>query len=308
MAKSYYDILEVGKGASEKEIRTAYRRLARRYHPDVNRGEADAEARFKKINEAYQVLSDAESRKRYDRYGADWRQAGQHERSGNAGASPFSWFTDARQGSRRGGSRTQGFGSMADIFGDLFAGGGGAEMQDMPRTSRAELLVKVTLEEAYAGTTRRVEAAPNPISGEPGRRLEVTIPAGVFTGSRVHVNAADKAGGSLDVNLKITVAAHRTFERKDDDLLTTVNVALEDAVLGGEIEVPTISSKKVALTVPPETQNGKVFRLKGKGMPRKKGSGHGDLLATVKVVLPVGLSDEQRKFFQQLRDLRGAGV
>ena len=307
MAKSYYDILEVSKGSSEKEVRAAYRRLARRYHPDVNRGEADAEARFKEINEAYQVLSDADSRKKYDRYGENWRHAGQHERSGDPGASPFSWFTRARQGGRRGtGGRAEGFGSISDIFGDMFAGGGG--MQDMPRTRRADLAVKVTLEEAYAGTTRMVETAPNPISGEPGRRLQVTIPAGVATGSRVHVNAADKAGGSLDVNLKITISAHRTFERKDDDLLTTVAVALEDAVLGGEIEVPTISGKKVALTVPPETQNGKAFRLKGKGMPRKKGSGHGDLLATVKVVLPVDLSEEQRKLFEQLRDSRGAAV
>ena len=168
--------------------------------------------------------------------------------------------------------------------------------------------VTVTLGEAYAGATRLVQIPPDPRSGEPGRRLEVTIPAGVQSGSRVHVGRAEADRSPVDLYLSITVSPHPAFERRGDDLLTTVGVRLVDAVLGGEVEVPTITGTKVALRVPPETQNSRVFRLKGKGMPKKRGTDgatHGDLLATVRVVLPAGLSEEQRTLFQRLRELGG---
>jgi DnaJ-class molecular chaperone len=310
MAKSYYDILGVSRDAREREIRSAYRKLAREHHPDVNRGDSGAEARFKEINEAYQVLSDAENRKKYDRHGANWRQAGDFERAGNAGPSPFSWFNRARRGGASS-SRSESYGSFGDVLSDLLGGrgGGGVSVEDLPRTQRVEAPVTVTLEEAYGGAKRMIEAPADPFSGAPSRRLEVTIPAGVSSGSRVHVGAPDGAGGSLDLYLKITIARHRTFERKGDDLLVTVEVPLVDAVLGGEAEVPTITVKKVALKVPPETPNGKVFRLKGKGMPRKHGGSgsHGDLLVTVKAELPSNLDDEQRRLFERLRELDGAG-
>ena len=314
MAKSYYDILGVSGDASEKDIRSAYRKRARQYHPDVNPGDAGAEAKFKELNEAYQVLSDAGNREKYDRFGANWKQADQFNRGGNSGASPFSWFTKARRG-RSGGegsSSSEGFGSMGDVFGDLFGGGRGrVTVEDIPRTQRVEVPVTVTLEEAYAGATRMVAVPGDPFTGAASRKLEVTIPAGVHAGSRVHVGAPDEAGRSLDMYLKVSIANHRTFEWKGDDLLFSVDVPLEDLVLGGEAEVPTITGKRVALTIPAETQNGKVFRLKGKGMPRKRGASsgaHGDQLVAVRAVLPKDLGEEQRELFERLRKLRSTKV
>ena len=315
MAKSYYDTLGVPRDASEKEVRSAYRRLARRYHPDVNRGDKGAESRFKEINEAYQVLADAENRKKYDRFGENWRHADQFARAGAGGASPFTWFGRARRrGSGRSGAQESGTGGFGDLLGDLFgtrtrpdsgtridprAGFGGFAAQPV------DLPITVTLEEAYAGAKRMVQTAPDPFTGEAGRRLEVTIPAGVASGSRVHIGAPAPSGAPLDLYLSVTVAPHPRFERKGQDLLTQVSVPLADAVLGGEVEVSTITGAKVALKLPPETQNGRVFRLRGKGMPKGKSGGHGDLLATVKVVLPTNLSDEQRGLFEKLQELSG---
>ena len=306
MAKSYYDTLGVSRDASEKDVRSAYRRLARKYHPDVNRGDKGAESRFKEINEAYQVLADAENRKKYDRFGENWRHADQFARAGAGGASPFTWFGRAR---RRGATQEPSAGGFGDLLGDLF----GTRTRSDSRSSfggfaapPVDLPITVTLEEAYAGAKRMVQTAPDPFSGEAGRRLEVTIPAGVASGSRVHVGAPAPSGAPLDIYLSVTVAPHARFERKGNDLLTQVGVPLTDAVLGGEVEVHTITGAKVALKLPPETQNGKVFRLRGKGMPKGRGGGHGDLLATVKVVLPTDLSDEQRELFARLQEL-GSG-
>ena len=301
MAKSYYDTLGVSRDASEKDVRSAYRRLARKYHPDVNRGDKGAESRFKEINEAYQVLADAENRKKYDRFGENWRHADQFARAGAGGPSPFTWFGRARRrGPGRGEAQRSAPSGFGDLLGDLFgtrtrtgSGGFAAQPVDVPIT--------ITLEEAYAGAKRMVQTASDPFSGEAGRRLEVTIPAGVASGSRVHIGAPP-GGAPLDIYLSVTVAPHPRFERKGNDLLTQVSVPLADAVLGGEVEVSTITDAKVALKLPPETQNGRVFRLRGKGMPKGKSGGHGDLLATVKVVLPTNLSDEQRELFERLRE------
>ena len=164
----------------------------------------------------------------------------------------------------------------------------------------------ITLEDAHRGTTRTVQTPPHPLSGQPGKRIEVKIPRGVDTGSRVHV--AGLADGMLDLNVVIQVRPHATFERRGDDLGVTVEVPLTDAALGAEIEVPTIDGRRVALRVPPETQNGRTFRLRGKGMPRLRGSGHGDLLAMVKVVLPQDLSSEERALFEGLRAAREGGA
>ena len=307
MAKNYYEMLGVPKGSSEKEIRSAYRRLARKHHPDLNHGDPKAEARFKEINEAYQVLSDEKSRKKYDRYGDRWRNADQFEHAGDAGSTPFTWFNRARSG--RSGRASGGFG---DIFGDIFSGGTRVTFEDLTgdqaaTTKRAEVSVTITLDEAYTGTNRTVQTQADSFSGRPGARLEVSIPAGVQSGSKVHVDATKAGGGGVDLFLRVAVSPHKRFERKGDDLLIVVEVPLADAVLGGEVEVPTITGKRVALKVPSETQNGRVLRLKGKGMPRKRGAAtsHGDLLAAVKVVLPSGLTEEQRELFERLRELAG---
>jgi curved DNA-binding protein len=310
MADGYYNLLGVPKGASEKEIRTAFRRLARQYHPDVNQGDDTSAEKFKEINEAYQVLSDAESRKKYDRYGTNWRNAGEYERGSGSGASPRSWFNRARQRSTRDVGAPGGFSSMGDMFGDIF-GSGGARVEDRPTKRKADVPVTITLEEAYAGASRTVEVPADPFAGTTARRLQVTIPAGAKSGSRVHIGAAKGAGGGIDLTLQITVKAHPRFERKGDDLVIAVEAPLADLMLGGEVEIPTITGKRVALKIPAETPNGKVFRLKGKGMPHspKANAGvHGDELVTVSALLPRHLDTESRRLFEELRELGATGA
>ncbi len=303
MAKNHYETLGVAKNATEKEIRSAYRRLARQHHPDVNHGDSGAEARFKEINEAYQVLSDADSRKKYDRFGENWRHADQMHGGGpGSGASPFTFFTNAR--TRRGGSA--GFSAFTDVdglgdFSNLFDGFAdarwGQRRQPAPRR-RIEVPVTVTLEEAYAGSTRTVQHPG-------GKRLEVRIPPGVESGARIHVDP--KRDGVDEFYLVVTVAPHGVFERAGDDVRFTARVPLLDAVLGGETEAPTLSGKSVAVRIPPGTQNGRVIRLRGKGLPKRSGGGHGDMLVTVMAVLPVELTEEQRALFERLREAeRGA--
>jgi len=295
MAKDYYKLLGVPREASEKDIRAAYRKLARKYHPDVNRNDPAAESTFKEVNEAYQALADAETRRRYDRYGDDWRHAEQFEAAGGPRSS-----TGSRSARRTDVSDAR-F-DFSDLLGNVFGGRGRqrATVEETIRPQRADVATAITLEEAHAGAKRTVQTPPHPLTGKAGKRIEVKIPPGVDTGSRVHVGGS----GELDITVVIKVKPHRTFERRGDDLGVTAEVLLIDAVLGSEIEVPTIEGRRVALRVPAETQNGRTFRLRGKGMPLRRGNGHGDLLAVVKVVLPQGLSDEERGLFQRLGEAR----
>ncbi len=303
MAKNYYETLGIKRGASEKEVRAAYRRLARKHHPDVNSGDKGAEAKFKEINEAYQVLSNAESRKKYDRFGDNWRHADQAGMGAGMGESPFTWFNRART-RRPASAASAGLGGLGDVFGDLFSGQRAHGPEEMFARRQFDAPVTITLEEAYAGTKRTVQSPPDPMTGAPGKRLEVSIPAGVESGSRVHVsaNGGPGAGHGVDLNLTVAVSPHSVFTRERDNLRVTADVPLVDAVLGGEIEAPVITGKSVVLKIPPETQNGRVFRLRGKGMPKRRGGGHGDQLVTVRVVLPSGLTDEERELFERLRE------
>ena len=228
----YYDILGVPRSADEKEIRQAYRRLARQHHPDVNPGDDDAAERFKTINAAYEVLSDAGKREKYDRYGDRWEQAEHFDRQGfdQQGGPDFSQFF---RGGNFGGGGPGGFSfstggaTLSDLLGGLggfgprtWAAGRGERFRSRP----ADVPVEITLEEADHGTTRLVNLPD-------GRRLEVKIPAGIADGGRVHIAAGNQAGGEF--NLLVTVLPHARFERKGDDLHTTVDVPLLDAVLGG---------------------------------------------------------------------------
>jgi curved DNA-binding protein len=313
--KDYYKILGVARDATQKEIKGAYRKLARKYHPDVNPGDNKAEERFKEINEANEVLTDAEKRKKYDQFGADWQQYQQ------AGGQPggFNWGQYAGGGPRGDGPRMEyvdlndlfggqgggGSGGFSDFFETLFGGAaarqggnpGGARQSTArmrPQPQVFEQPVDVTLEEAYSGSMRVLQMD--------SRRLEVKIPAGVKTGSKVRVPGQ---GGMGDVLLKINVLPGKVFERDGDDLKTEVPVEVQIAALGGEINVPTLKGTTLTLRIPPETQSGKTFRLQGQGMPRlRKANEYGDLYVKVRLVLPTPLTEREKALFRQLVDLR----
>ncbi len=325
MARDFYDILGVKKGASDKEVRSAYRRLARKSHPDVNPGDRTAEARFKEINQAYEVLSDSEKRRKYDKYGDRWEYADQIEEAQRQRGQRFA-FRGADGGFAV--DDLGAFGDLGGIFDSLFRRGGARGAYGPSGASRGadvEQPVEITLEEAYHGTTRVLEllsTEPCPTCGGSGqiagaichtcqgagavqrpRRLEVKIPAGVATGSKVRIVKEGQpgfgGGRKGDLLLVVTVRPHPRFERRGDDLYEEIEVPLTVAVLGGEAEVPTITAK-VMLKVPPLTQNGRVFKLAGLGMPRLGRDGKGDLHARVRVRLPDRVDDRQKRLFEEL--------
>ena len=288
----YYDILGVPRSADEGAIRQAYRRLARQHHPDVNPGDDAAAERFKTINAAYEVLSDADKRAKYDRYGDQWHHAEHFEQRGGPDFSQFFRGGDFGGGRPGGFSFNVGGASFSDLLGGLGGlrdlGGTGERMRPQP----AEIPVDITLEEADAGATRRVN-----LPG--GRRLEVKIPPGIADGGRVHIAAGHESGSEF--NLLVSVLPHPRFERQGADLHTSVDVPLLDAVLGGTAPVRTLRGQ-IELTLPPETQNGRRFRLAGQGMARLNDpERRGNLYATVNVKLPSDLTLEQRSLFEQLR-------
>jgi curved DNA-binding protein len=292
--KDYYRILGVAKGASEKEIKAAYRKLARKHHPDVNPGNKEAEARFKEINEANEVLGDKEKRKRYDELGANW----------NA----FSRGGEQGQPWPGGGVRVDfedlgGAGGFSDFFRTFFGGGGGfggfgADEEVFSPATDAEGDVELTLAEVFRGTTREVAVRGS------RRRVEVKIPPGVREGSRVRVagEGGKGAGGRRgDLYLRVRIAPDPTLERKGDDLLTTVRVPLTFAVLGGEAQVKTLEGP-VGIKIPAGTPAGQVFRLRGHGLPKLGARGErGDMLATLAVDLPRRLTDRQKELFEELQ-------
>ncbi len=343
--KDYYAILGVERGADQKEIKRAFRKKARDSHPDVNRDDPNAEAKFREVNEAHEVLSDSEKRQMYDRYGADWqryRDAGFDATGGpppgqtyTTGSGDFEqWFTGG-SGEYTHTRRASGSTGFSDFFNLLFGQDGGRmrgfQQQVAPiRGQDLEINASITLDEAYRGTLRRLTVrAPRACdlcdgtglvrgamcprcdgSGEMlvPRTIEVKVPAGVRTGSRIRARGqggpGQHGGASGDVYLKVEVQSDARFERDGDNLRTTVEVPLYDAVLGGEARIQTMSGT-IALTIPPETQSGKTFRLRGKGMPSLGTPDRfGDLLATVDVKIPTGLSEDERKRFTELRNLR----
>ena len=313
--KDYYKILGVSKDASEKEIRSAYRKLARKYHPDVNPGDKAAEEKFKEINEANEVLSDPEKRKKYDELSTYYQQYGRMPgetfggQAGPEGAryeyrtinpedfenlfggrSPFSDFFEQFFGSSFAGTDCSGFPGMGSAAG---------RVRQRPTVGQdIESQVEVTLAEAYSGATRVFELTD--VDGS-SKRIEVKIPAGVDEGSRIRISGQGAPGSAGRGNLYLVVrmTPDKRFTREGTTLHTTIDVPLAVAMLGGEAHVPTPDGRRLALRIPPETNNGKSFRLRGQGMPRL---GHaderGDLYADVSVTLPNHLNDEQRRLFE----------
>lgn len=317
--KDYYATLGVQKGATEKEIKQAFRKLARKFHPDVNPGDKAAEAKFKELNEANEVLSDPEKRRKYDELGANWRA---YEQAG-AGAQG-GWHPGAGGGpGASGGFRTMSQDEMNAMFGegdpfsDFFHTFFGGTMGGQPDDSRrgrgrtrgarpgrdVEQELELSLDDAYRGTTRRLAIKHDGHA----RTVDVRIPAGVGDSSRVRIAGEGEIGSggakSGDLYLRIHLAPHPTFERRGKDLYTKVQIPLTTAVLGGEAEVPTLAGKPLRLKVPVTTQNGQTFRLKGHGMPTTNRPDSGDLYATVEVQLPKALTPEQRTHFEALAEL-----
>ncbi len=301
MAKNYYDVLGVKKDASEKEIKSAFRKLAKKYHPDTNKDDPTAEARFKEINEAYEALSDKEKRSMYDRFGTVNPQAAGY----NGAPGGYTAYTRT--------ANPEDLGDFSSIFDSIFGGArgrrGGAtsRVQDIPfggsgyamNGSDITQSAPISLAEAYTGTTRLITRS--------GRTIRAKIPAGATSGTKVRLTGEGEAGinggAPGDMYLIVEVEPDGQFERNGDDVTTEIKVDMFSALLGGEIDVPTLG-RPVKLKVPPGTQSGRKFRLTGKGMPHLRDpQTFGDLYARVLITVPDHLTDDQREAVENLRGM-----
>ena len=319
--KDYYATLGVPKTASQKEIKQAYRKLARKYHPDVNPGDKAAENRFKGLNETHEVLGDPDKRRKYDELGANWRMYEQAQQAGPGPGSPFggggAWTVNT---GGPGGAHTLTEEQMREIFGNedpfsdffrTFFGGeaepGRSRRQTRTRAQRGsdvEQAIEFSLEDAFHGATRRLAIKQDGHA----RTVDVRIPPGVGDNSRVRVagegSRGNQGAASGDLYLRVQLKPHPRFERRGSDLYTKVSVPVTTVVLGGEAQVLTIDGRPLRLKIPPTTQSGQVFRLKGHGMPKVgKADERGDLYATVDVQMPAQLSPEERKHYEALAEL-----
>lgn len=293
MAKrDYYNILGVPRDASDKEIKQAYRRLARRYHPDVNPGDAASEHKFKEISEAYAVLGNAENRRKYDHFGHQAFSAGFDPSYGNASRG-FQTGKDFFGGR---GNFSEGFSS---IFEEFFGRGPSRSHSPPTRGQDIEQTVELRFEDAIRGTTTEVRVTRDDGSVE---WLRVKIPPGVDTNSRVRLAGKGETGmygdASGDLYIVTRVKPHAYFVRQGSDIVCELPITLAEAMLGAKIEIPTIDGQ-TTMTLPAGTQNGRRFRLRGKGAPHLKGGGRGDQYVTVKIVLPEILDSRSRKLIEE---------
>ena len=296
MARDYYEVLGIPRSADEKEIRSAFRKLARQHHPDLNPGDEAAERKFKEINEANEVLSDPDKRSKYNRYGDNWMHADRLDEQARSGATFGSGFGS-------GGRVEYGFGDLDDLlggFGGASPYGAGTRTRRRSRPGRAnhhDVPVSVTLEEAFRGTKRMVDV---PAKDGGTRRIEVSIPAAVDDGSRVHISLDD----GTQVFLVVSVAPHTRFRREGDNLYADIAVPFEDALLGGEVEFNSLKGRLV-LKVPPGSGDGRRIRIQRHGMPlRESPSDSGDLYVTVKPQIPASLTADERAALEEFRRLR----
>ncbi|MCL0028744.1 DnaJ domain-containing protein [Dehalococcoidia bacterium] len=291
-----YKILGVPKGSSEKDIRRAYRNLARKYHPDLNPGDKNSEERFKQINEAYEVLSNTDSRRKYDLYGDQWKHADQFEQQQRrGGASPSGPFR-VNWGRSSWGRHADGFPGLQDLF-----SGRGGNLNDFTgshtQRNRPEAAVTVSLEESFGGTE---VTASLTVSGHK-HRYRVKIPPGVDNGSVVRISPENQT----DILINVTVSSHPRFTRKGNDLYVEADIPFEDAILGGETKIQTLDGRQIWVRVPAQSQNGQHIRLRGQGMPNLKfPTSKGDLFVKVHPSLPKETSNEEKTLLRKLRGLR----
>lgn len=283
--RDYYAVLGVPRSADEKEIKTAYRKLARQYHPDLNPGDKKAEEQFKLITEAYEVLSDTSKRSRYDQFGSYWQQAGGSGRSPVGGVEGFD-FDFSRFGN---------FEEFIDsLLGNFQRASTGAPNPTARRArgSDTEMPLELNLEEALSGTRKRLRTPG-------GKVVEVNIPAGVQEGSRVRVAGEGSTGAqSGDLFLVIKLKAHDFYTIDGENLLCEIPITPSEAVLGAKIDVPTLEGR-VRLTIPAGTSTGKTLRLGGRGLSRRSG-GRGDQLVKIRVVVPPAVSESERELYEEL--------
>ena len=290
----YYKVLGIDKSATPKDIKNAYRKLARKYHPDLNPNDKDAKKNFQLINEANEVLSDPEKRKKYDEYGNDWQHAEEFEKQKqyqhSEGSGSGSRRT-SRSGAQYGGDFSEFFESM---FGGAAGGGRGRQMKYRGEDYSSELHLELI--DAY--TTHKQTISVN------GQKIRITVPAGIENGQIIkisgHGGPGVNGGPNGDLYITFSIPNHSTFKRLGDNLYATIDLDLYTAVLGGEIILDTLNGK-VKLKVKPETQNGSKVKLKGKGFPLYKNEGQfGDLLVTFSIKIPTNLTDRQKELFTQL--------
>jgi curved DNA-binding protein len=310
--KDYYDVLGVPRTATDKEIKAAYRKLARQHHPDANKGNKASEERFKEIGEAYEVLKDPNKRKRYDQLGNQYKDGADFrpppDFSGGPGGFTFDFGNLGRGGTTSGGNPA--FSDFFEmLFGQNFGGAAGQSPFASATSSGAqqgkrreqELGIELTLEELATGTVRTIQIT------EPGskpRTLEVRIPAGVRAGSKVRVagEGGKSMAGPADLFLKVQVKPHDYFTIEGDNLVCEISLSPAQAVLGSEAAVNTLDGT-VRIRIPAGTQNGRLLRLRGRGLPKLKGDTKGDQLVRAKIVIPSTVSAQEKALYEQLATL-----
>lgn len=287
----YYKILGVDKNATQKDIKSAYRKLARKFHPDLNPNDKDAKKNFQQINEANEVLSDPEKRKKYDQYGEDWKHADEFKNAGQYQQQEQESHRQTYQG-------TGGEGEFSDFFESLFGGFGGAGRGRQVKYRGEDYNAELHLELADAFETHQQTLTVN------GKKIRITIPAGIENGQTIkisgHGGQGINGGPGGDLYITFQIANHPKFKRLGNDLYTKADLDLYTAVLGGETTIETLDGK-VKLKVKPETQNGSKVKLKGKGFPVYKSKGEfGDMYVTYTIKIPANLTEKQKKLFTEL--------
>jgi len=287
----YYKILGVDKAATPKDIKNAYRKLARKYHPDLNPNDKDAKRNFQQINEANEVLSDSEKRNKYDQYGKDWQHAEEFEH-----AKQYQGQSSNSSGARYSGMQMDG--DFSDFFESMFGGSASTGRSRQVKYRGEDFNAELHLELIDAYKTQKQIVTVNE------RKIRITIPAGIENGQTIkiagHGGSGVNGGPNGDLYITFSIANHSKIKRLGDNLYTSVDLDLYAAVLGGEITMETLSGK-VKLKVQPETQNGSKIKLSGKGFPVYKNEGHfGDLYVTYNIKIPTNLTDKQKALFAEL--------